>query len=144
MMSHATITGIVILAVVLAAGGCDRPAGLVSVHGRVTFAGKPPPAAVAIIFLPREMQESGRDDGRSSRVGVAAVDADGFFEAGTFRLNDGLRPGTYDVQISCDQAQSSADGHEQAPSHVPRSFVAPVLVVPVDDGGSVRYTVDVR
>jgi hypothetical protein len=144
MMNRAMRIAIMMLAAALATGGCGRPAGLVPVRGKVTFAGKPPPAAVAITFVPREMQESGRDDGKSSRIGVATVAADGSFEAGTFRLNDGLRPGTYDVQISCDQAQSSADGHEQAPSHVPRSFVAPVLVVPADDGGSVRYTVDVR
>jgi hypothetical protein len=144
MMNHAARTGIVMLAAALAAGGCGRAAGLVPVRGKVTFAGKPPPAAVAITFVPHAMQESGRDDGKSSRLGVATVAADGSFQAGTFRLNDGLRPGTYDVQISCDQAPSSTDDHGPATSHVPRSFVAPVLVVPADEGASVRYSVDVN
>jgi hypothetical protein len=99
---------------------------------------------VAITFVPRETQESGRDDGKSSRIRVAVVNADGSFEAGTFRLNDGLRPGAYDVQINCDQAPPSAAGRGPPGSHVPRSFVAPILVVPADNDAPVRSRVDVH
>lgn len=99
---------------------------------------------MAITFVPRETQESGRDDGKSSRIRVAVVNADGSFEAGTFRLNDGLRPGAYDVQINCDQAPPSAAGRGPPGSHVPRSFVAPILVVPADNDAPVRSRVDVH
>jgi hypothetical protein len=136
--------GGVVVAITLLFSGCSRSDGLVPVSGRLTFGGKPPPAAASLTFVPQEVQASGKDDGLSPRIGLAVADADGRFAAGTFRDGDGLRPGTYEVRVLCSRAPAVVGEADRSDSLVPPGFVAPPLVISPDDRSPVDYQIDVR
>lgn len=84
--------------------GCDRGLPMVPVSGVVTFDGGPCPAPGTIIFKPVEVQ-----DGLPSRSGRAAFDTDGRFEVTSFDDGDGLLPGTYLAEVSCDKGLPNAN-----------------------------------
>ena len=79
------------------AAGCssDLPER-VPVRGTVTLGGGPLPAAGAVYFLPTEPAE-----GLPMRPAVGRFDTDGSFRVETFKPDDGLMPGRYQVRIDC-------------------------------------------
>ena len=105
----------------LANGGCGPNLGLVPVTGRVTFAGKSPPAECSLIFAPA-------DAASKLRPGVAICDSSGYFRAGSYKLGDGLLPGRYRPRVRC---INFANATETKPpiDHVPEGFELPVFEV---------------
>lgn len=135
--------------VLAAAAGCGSSKGLVPVEGRVTFAGKQPPASGYLYFVPREMSVNERQDKTGALPGSALFNDDGAYWAGTFKPGDGLRPGTYEVRVECSSRggdkRPSDDSHSApALSLVPSSFMAPDLVVPPSGSPTVRFDIDVH
>lgn len=106
----------------LAMTGCGPNLGLVPVTGRVTFAGKLPPADCSLIFTPA-------DSASKLRPGVAICDSSGYFQAGSYKLGDGLLPGRYRPRLRC---VDFANATETTPpvDHVPEGFELPVFEVP--------------
>lgn len=127
--------------------GCSNSKGLVPVEGRVRFSGGQPPVAGMLFFVPREMSTNLARDRTGPLPGTGLFLTDGSFQAGTFVLGDGLRPGTYEVRIECaaEEAATGVDPHH-APrqSYVPEAFRPPDLVVPASGPRPVRYDLDVR
>ena len=111
-----------IAVVALMTGGCGPNLGLVPVTGRVTFAGKSPPAECSLIFAPA-------DAASKLRPGVAICDSSGYFRAGSYTLGDGLLPGRYRPRLRC---VNFANATETKPpsDHVPEGFELPVFEVP--------------
>lgn len=133
-----------LLAAALAASGCGESRNLVPVRGRVTFAGGNPPQCGVVIFVPTDMPATIKDTGHDPRPGRATFESDGRFAANTFRAADGLRPGTYDVNVICTSAPpDETTGRAEAVNHVPTNFTAPRLVVPADARSAVEYNIDV-
>lgn len=136
--------------VLAAATGCGGSKGLVAVEGRVSFAGKQPPASGYLYFVPRAMSVNKRQDRSGSLPGTAIFLHDGKYQAGTFTPGDGLRPGTYEVRIECSTPDtrgkpSAADSHTaSAPTLVPAGFVSPDLLVPPTLNRPLRFDIDVR
>ena len=96
-------------------GGSDLP--LVSVSGRVTFDGGPPPQVGTVSFAP--VPGTGRE-GLPIRPATASFDTDGSFVAASFRKGDGLLPGKYQVTIVC---LAGDPGYGPGQSHAELSFV---------------------
>lgn len=126
--------------------GCGPDFGTVPVQGRVTFQGADPPGLGYLYFVPAA-DGPPRADGSGQRSGSAMWLKDGNFRAGTFRADDGLRPGTYTVRIECilsdTTSPASPDRESAGVSAVPAGFRPPDLVVPADARGPVRYDLDV-
>lgn len=122
--------------------GCGDGRNLTYVHGRVSFDGRKPPQPGMIIFLPTEMPATVKDMGSDPRPGRAMFDADGHFEASTFRIADGLRPGSYDAQVICETAPDDPRTNTVPVSRVPAGFRPPQLVVP-QGARSVEFNIDV-
>lgn len=78
------LSGLLILLIV--AAGCGDHVGL---HGKVTFSdtGEPVPTGEIIFSTPTFMSQ-------------ASIKPDGTFIVGTYKENDGLPPGDYDVMIT--------------------------------------------
>lgn len=133
-----------LLGLAVVATGCGESRGLVPVRGKVTFGGDKPFQSGVLIFSPTDMPATVKDTGRDPRPGQAAFESDGDFAATTFRVADGLRPGTYDVTVICTSApHDETAGIAEVVNHVPASFSAPRLVVPADARSVVQYNVDV-
>jgi hypothetical protein len=133
-----------LLAVAFVMVGCGESRNLVPVRGRVTFGSGEPPQSGVIIFLPTDMPATVKDTGHDPRPGRATFESDGRFAANTFRAADGLRPGTYDVNVICISApRDETAGRAEVVNHVPASFTAPRLVVPTDTRSAVEYNIDV-
>lgn len=131
-----------ILGVAVAAVGCGQSRGLVPVRGRVTFAGRNPPAVVSMTFVPNDMPANLKDSGTEPRLGSAVTASDGSFTASTFHAGDGLRPGTYEVRLVCQDIPPAAVHSASIKDFVPAGFSAPPLVVSSDQG-KIEYSVDV-
>ena len=124
----------------LGCGGNDLPT--VPVRGRVTFAGGSPPAKGSITFMPHSGSSPA---GLPSKPGSAQFDTDGSFEVTSFKLGDGLLPGTYGVSISCikDYQNLSANPDSIAVrDHVPEGFRPDDLVIKEGDE-QIELTYDV-
>lgn len=78
--------------------GCGGGLPTVPVSGVVTFDGGACPAPGNVIFKPVEIEE-----GLPSRPGRAQFGTDGRFEVTSFNEGDGLLPGTYIAEVSCDK-----------------------------------------
>jgi hypothetical protein len=115
--------------------GCQPNYGTVQVTGRVTFAGKPPPASCAVFFMPL-------DSSMKARPGIALCDANGGFRAGSYNPRDGLLPGRYRASVRC--LKSLGDETTAASSHVPDGFVGPEFTVTEKPAAPVNVTIDVR
>jgi hypothetical protein len=106
----------------LMTGGCGPNLGLVPVTGRVTFAGKSPPAECSLIFAPA-------DAASKLRPGVAICDSSGYFRAGSYKLGDGLLPGRYRPRLRCIDFANATETKPPV-DHVPEGFELPVFEVP--------------
>lgn len=126
----------------LVAGGCGQSRGLVPVRGRVTFAGRNPPAVVSMTFVPNDMPANLKDSGDQPRLGSAVTASDGSFVAGTSQAGDGLRPGTYEVRLVCQDIPPAGVHSTSIRDFVPAEFSAPPLVVSREQG-TIEYSVDV-
>lgn len=131
-----------LLAVVaLAALGCGgNGLPVVPVRGTVTFDGGPCPAAGGLTFTPLEVAE-----GLPKRPGIASFGEDGTFIVTSFREGDGLVPGRYQVNVSCDSGlpnPSSPDPWGDV-SYVAKDWQPPELVVDKGSGG-MTVTYDVK
>jgi hypothetical protein len=83
--------------IMLGLAGCnDSGLPTVSVRGKITFAGGPPPKPGSIAFAPMSVSE-----GLPHRPGMANFGTDGEFQVTSFRENDGLIPGTYQASVDC-------------------------------------------
>lgn len=150
VMIHLRAWPLCAAAMLALATGCGSSKGLVPVEGRVTFAGKQPPASGYLYFVPREMSVNERQDRSGSLPGTALFLLDGKYRAGTFTPGDGLRSGTYEVRVECAMADtrgkpSPKDSHAvSAPALVPSGFVPPDLVVPLTGSRPLRFDIDVH
>jgi len=127
----------------IAAAGCDRGPRTVPVSGRVTFGGQPPPPGCVVNFLPQGV-ELPRGPGQNPMPRVAGgcgeCDASGAFTVRCLGSRVGLKPGRYEVLLSCvAPGRSPGDGPV---SLVPPGFAAPDLVVPAE-ARSVRCDISV-
>jgi len=102
--------------------GCGPNLGLVPVTGRVTFAGKSPPAECSLIFAPA-------DAALKLRPGVAICDSTGHFRAGSYKLGDGLLPGRYRPRLRCIDVANATETKPPV-DYVPDGFELPVFEVP--------------
>lgn len=122
-----TIVKTLAAASLVAAAGCsDGYDGLVPVAGTVTFDGGPPPAGGFLSFIPTE-----RVPGQPSRPARAVFQTDGVYEATSFQEGDGLFPGRYTVQVTCNKEQpdySKKDPFREA-SYVADGYEGQNLVV---------------
>lgn len=113
-------------------GGCSRPpAPLVSVTGRVTFAGESPPDACRVFFAPVFSTAPG---GKPMRPATADCAPDGTFSAVSFNVHHGLRPGRYEARVTCWKVPPSAS-NPLGVSHVPADWTPPVIDVPEGSDG---------
>lgn len=138
-------TRMIVVTAILAAAtavGCRDGRNLTAVQGRVSFDGRKPPQPGMIIFLPTEMPATVKDKGSDPRPGRAMFDADGHFKASTFRIADGLRPGSYDVQVICEAAPDDPMTNAAPVSRVPAGFRPPKLVV-LQGASSMEFNIDV-
>jgi hypothetical protein len=138
------VVGVLVVGASLA--GCNSK-GLVPVEGRITFAGKEPASLGYLYFVPREFSTDKLDDRTGPHPGSAIFDVDGAYRATTFSDGDGLRPGTYEVRITCDKRPAADPGHHHdtpVTSLVPKAFRPPDLVVPTSGPRPVRYDLDVK
>ena len=114
----------------IVASGCGRGnrLPLVSVSGKVTFAGGPCPAAGNVTFTPIEVEP-----GLPRRPGSATFYTDGAFVVNSFQKGDGLVPGRYSVKITCDSGLP--DPRSPDPwgdvSYVAKDYQPPELVVKI-------------
>jgi hypothetical protein len=117
------------LVFLLAAVGCGgRDIPLVTIHGKLTFGGSPPPQPGKIIFSPVENPNSGL----IARPGNADFDANGSFVVTTFSPGDGLIPGKYRTTVHCYREPPTLDNY-QAVSFVPLDY-NPEVTIPADVG----------
>lgn len=113
-----TVWGWVLLSVAMY--GCGgRNVELVTVEGRVTLDGQPPPKPGTIFFAP--IESSGDQPLRPAR---ATFDQTGYFRASAFSDTDGLIPGRYRAHIHCWEIEPTVDG-PPAKSFVPMRYTAP-------------------
>ena len=111
---------LLILAAVLLLTSCGS--GLpqtIPVSGRVTFDGKPPPAAGIVQFVAVEAAE-----GFPLRPGTGAFGTDGRYRAQTFDPGDGLMPGKYTLSVECWDVPPDMSGNPSK-SHVPKKYQTP-------------------
>jgi hypothetical protein len=122
----------------LGLSGCgpNRPA-TVPVSGKVTFDGKPPPAAGALYFRPKDL-----GDGKSKRPAPALFDTSGRYEVSAWEGTKGLVPGTYMVGVECWKSLPTMDG-KPGVSYVAKDFKPPELVVKPDED-SISFDVNVK
>ena len=83
------VGALTLLPLLVGCGGEDYPE-TIPVRGTVTYEGKPLPDA-EIGFYPA--------DGGSGNVGGGTTDANGIYKLTTFEINEGARPGEYDVIV---------------------------------------------
>ena len=104
----------------LAASGCggSRPQ-TVPVSGRVTVAGKAPPAGGAVWFTAEEAAP-----GFPMRPGIGDFAADGAYQAKTFTTGDGLLPGRYKLRIDCWKTPPNMEG-KPSQSYLPAKYQNP-------------------
>jgi hypothetical protein len=119
MIWQAWMVGTVLVLVILAtAGGCRRrDVELVTVFGRVTVDGGPPPGPGTLGFAPLEAL-----GGQPLRPATANFDADGHFHATSFDAGDGLVPARYQVCVHCWKVPPTVDG-PPAESFVPARYM---------------------
>jgi hypothetical protein len=96
--------------------GCRDSRGLVPVNGKITFDGGPPPKSGRLNFSPTSAAE-----GYARRPGQASFDTSGEFEVTSYKVGDGLTPGTYRVNVIC---------VERDPAPVPGGLEAVTYVAP--------------
>ena len=123
----------------IVAGCSENGLGLVSVRGKVTFAGGPPPKGGSITFNPVTVEE-----GMPRRPGTAQFDESGAFAVTSFKKGDGLVPGTYHPRISCWKAPPDSNDPSSFDrlNYVPKNFVPQPIVVERGTG-EVEVTIDV-
>lgn len=114
--------------------GCQPNYGTVPVQGRVTFAGKAPPAFCSVIFAPTVADQK-------LRPGVARCDSNGNFRATSYNPRDGLLPGRYRARVRC---ISGGTETEPPTNHVPPDFEPPEFEVPAKPANPVVVDIDVR
>ncbi len=137
---HTRICCFLTLALLGASAGCgNNGLPLVPVHGKVTFAGNPPPMAGMITFMPIAVAE-----GLPRRPGRAHFDEQGAFQVTSFKDNDGLIPGNYQPSITCWMKQPTSNDPTsfERYNYVPKGFQASEVKVE-QDAGSVEVTIDV-
>lgn len=145
-MSSRTAHWLLLLGVTCSFSGCARsPYGTVPVSGRVTFAGRNPPAACELYFTP--VPDASARQSAPVRAGRALASADGSFVVSSFREGDGLLPGAYDVRLVCWRTPPvwSHDGKPDVGgvSFVPVAFAPRALVIDSGSRKTVRYDLDV-
>jgi hypothetical protein len=124
----------IVLVVLMAGCGPDRPP-MVTVRGKVTFDGAPPPAIGMVFFAPIEAAE-----GLPRRPGRAIYEADGSFRIGSFDRGDGLVPGLYRVRVECWKSVPSMESPGE--SYVADDYAPQDVNVPADEG-TIDVTIDV-
>lgn len=112
-----------------ACGGCSPdPLQKVPVRGVVTFDGQACPAPGRVTFSPIEARE-----GMPKRPAAGAFEVDGRYSAMSFRPDDGLVPGRYQVAVTCVDATKISnpptDASYARASYVDPSFQPDELVV---------------
>jgi hypothetical protein len=136
-VSFNLLTAVLFIGVV---AGCSKGGvPTIPVHGKITFAGGPPPAAGTVTFAPLTAEE-----GLPRRGGTGHFDTTGEFSTTSFQPNDGLIPGTYRPIIACWMGNpSSGDPSSfERLNYVPSNFQA--QEVKVDSGkGNVEVAIDV-
>jgi hypothetical protein len=106
-------------ALALVTAGCGRrDIELVTVAGRVTLDGKPPPGPGTIGFAPVEAL-----GGQPRRPATAHFGSDGQFRAQSFDPGDGLAPARYQVCVHCWQVAPTTDG-PPAVSFIPARYMS--------------------
>ena len=109
-----------ILICALASTGCgSNLPQTIPVSGRVTFDGKPPPAAGNVQFVAVEAAE-----GFPLRPATGAFGTDGLYRAQTFDPGDGLMPGKYTLSVECWDVPPNMSG-APSKSHVPKKYQTP-------------------
>lgn len=98
MQNSQTALQVVTMLVCLLVAGCGGGSPLVPVSGTVTFDGGTCPAPGNVIFKPVDVVGSA-----PSRPGRASFGSDGTFVVTSFQEGDGLLPGTYMAEVSCDR-----------------------------------------
>ncbi len=73
--------------------GCGSEPPKTPIHGKVLYNGKPLPFGV-VMFQPVQGQ-----------VAQAEINSDGTFDLSTYRIKDGVIPGSYRVSVICYEAQ---------------------------------------
>lgn len=126
---------------VLLTAGCDASRGVIPVEGRISFAGRPPPAPGYVYFVPLDGKAGGPDDDIRPRAGTAIFTPDGAFAVTTFTQHDGLRPGRYEARVEC---SLPAEAHSAAKTAVPPSFKPPEVTVSAEGPRPARVEIDVR
>jgi hypothetical protein len=86
------LNAFVLLASFTCGCGDSRPA-TVPVQGRITWQGKPLTQGI-ISFLPKQ-----HSDGFPSRTAIGVIQPDGSYQLSSFRPNDGVIPGDYQVAV---------------------------------------------
>jgi hypothetical protein len=114
------------VAATIGCGGRDVP--LVSIDGKITFDGAPPPKPGKIIFSPSDSANSGL----LARPGNADFDAAGSFTVTTFSAADGLIPGKYHARVLCFRETPTLE-NQQTVSLVPANYSAEITI-PADVG----------
>ena len=108
--------------------GCGRSTpSTVPVHGRITCQGKPLATGV-ISFVPQKL-----DEGMPRRTGSGRMNPDGTFRVSTFRQNDGLLPGAYQVAINTN-APAPFEGPSDVNPQQPRSLLPSSYALPHTSG----------
>lgn len=105
-------------------GGSKMP--LVRVSGQITFDGAPPPAPGNITFNP--IPGTGTK-GMPLRPGRAQFGTDGRYQATSFKDDDGLLPGKYEVRIFCMSGEPGVDGQYADLTFVPPDYMPEPFLV---------------
>ena len=125
---------LIVLVALICGCGPGRPE-MVTVHGKVTFDGQPPPGPGVVFFA-----QVSRPEGRPQRPGLAQFDESGEYQVGSFDRGDGLVPGSYRVTVECwkDVPTMGAAGT----SYVGSGFEPPTIEVP-EDASQIEVPIDV-
>jgi hypothetical protein len=135
------LTFAVVLALV---AGCGKPGhGTIPVHGQITFGGGSWPTKGRLYFTTVKSPT-----GAASRPGMASFAEDGNFIVTTFRDDDGLLPGEYQVNVECWKFAPKMGSFEKAISYVPAHYQSGMqngfkVLVPSDSPGPVEVKFDV-
>ena len=84
-----------LLLIVLCAGCGERGLQPIAVHGQITYGGGEWPKPGCLYFTSQPAA------GVITRPGMAVFGPDGRFQVTTFRPDDGLLPGEYQVSVEC-------------------------------------------
>jgi hypothetical protein len=123
LRSSNILASLSVFMLLLGCGGSNND--MVHVTGQLTYGGGEWPAAGIITLTPISTPAGG-----PSRPGSSNFNVDGEFAIGSYKPGDGLRPGTYNISVSCYDPAKMGQGKRPAEMEfVPADFKHESLVI---------------